>query len=42
MQIVDVRFVDEPDVALVSGPAPEVLVAFLPAIEDRLVLALVV
>ena len=42
MQIVLARLIDEPDIALVPGAAPEMIVAFLPAVEDRLVLALVV
>ena len=42
MQIVLAGLVDEPHVALVPGAAPEMFVAFLPAVEDRLVLTLVV
>ena len=36
------RLVDEPDVALVPGAAPVVIVPCRPAVEDRLILALVV
>ena len=42
VQVVDVRLLDEPHVALVAGAAPEVIRAFLPAVQDRFVLALVV
>ena len=42
VQVVDVRLLDEPHVALVAGAAPKVIRAFLPAVEDRFVLALVV
>ena len=42
MQIVARRLVDEPDVALVPRAAPVMIVAVAPAVEDRLVLALVV
>jgi hypothetical protein len=42
VQIVDAGLVDEPHVALIARPAPVVLAAVLPAIEDRFVLALVI
>ena len=42
MQIVLLRFLDLPDVALVAVAAPVTLGALGPAIEDRFVLALVV
>src|ERR1017187_4821063 len=42
VQIVDVGLLDEPHVALVAGAAPEVVRALTPAVEDRLVLPLVV
>ena len=41
MQLVTAGLVEKPDVALVPGPAPEVVGAVLPAVEDGLVLALV-
>jgi hypothetical protein len=42
MQVVAGRFVEVPDVALVTCSAPEVVGASGPAVEDRLVLALLV
>ena len=36
------RLVEEPDIALVSGTAPEVIVAFFPAVENGFVLTLVI
>ena len=35
-------FVEEPDIALVTGSTPEMVGAFLPAVENRFVLALVI
>jgi hypothetical protein len=42
MQIVPDRLVKEPDIALVSGAAPIVVAAVLPAIQDSLILTLIV
>ncbi len=42
MQVVFDRFVEEPHIPLVPGAAPEVVGSFRPAIEDGLILALVV
>jgi hypothetical protein len=42
MEIIFDRLVDEPDVALVAVAAPIMVSPFLPAIEDRLILALIV
>ncbi len=42
MQVVTDRLVEKPHIALVAGTAPVVVGAFLPAVEDRLLLALVV
>ena len=42
VQIVLAGLVDEPDVALIPRSAPEMIRAFLPAIEDRLVLPLLI
>src|ERR1017187_4463739 len=42
VQIVDVRLLDEPNVALVASAAPKMIRAFLPAVEDRFVLPLIV
>ena len=42
VQVVPDRLVEEPDIALVPGAAPVVVAALLPAVQDRLVLALVV
>src|SRR6516225_2833453 len=42
MHIIAVRFVKEPDVALVARSAPEVLGAFRPAIQNGFVLTLIV
>ena len=42
MQIVLVRLVDLPDVALIARTAPEVISAFLPAEEDWFILPMVI
>ena len=42
MEIVPRRLVEEPDIALIPRAAPVVVVPLLPAVEDRLVLALIV
>ena len=42
MQVVLHRLIDEPDIALIPGAAPVVVAPFLPAVEDGLVLPLVV
>src|SRR5690348_1233539 len=42
MQIVFYGLIDKPDVALIAGAAPVMVGALFPAVEDRLVLALVV
>ena len=42
MQIVLVRLVDQPDIALITRAAPVVISAFLPAVEDGFVLPLVI
>jgi hypothetical protein len=42
MEIILDRFVDEPDVALVAVTAPVMVSPFLPAIEDRFILPLII
>ena len=42
MQIIDSRLVDEPDITLIACAAPEMVGALFPAIEDGLVLALII
>ena len=42
MQIVLVRLVDQPDIALIARTAPVVVSAFLPAVEDGFVLPLII
>jgi hypothetical protein len=42
VQIVLRRFVEKPDVPLVTGTTPEMVCAFAPAIEDGFVLALII
>ena len=42
MQIVFHGLVHEPDIALIPRTAPEMLMAVFPAIQDRLVLALII
>jgi len=42
MEVILHRLIEEPDVALIPGAAPVVVAPFLPAVQDRLVLALVV
>jgi hypothetical protein len=42
MQIVARGLVDKPDIPLIARPAPVMIVAVTPAVQDRLVLPLVV
>ena len=42
VQIIDARLVHKPDIALIARTAPVPIIAFLPAVKDRLVLALII